>query len=102
MDTGSVFSRPHRFIVLDALTAADSTENFSFLVGLVLRNKNRDWLTHNLLPRVAKQSFCCGIPTRHNAVQVLADNRILSRLNQRSKKRLRDFGFLPPPAFGDI
>ena len=63
--------------MLEALAATNARQNFRFLVLQVFRNDDGDRLADHLLGRIAEQPLGARIPADDDAVQILADDRIV-------------------------
>jgi hypothetical protein len=63
------------------LPLTKALENFSFLIQSVVRNKNSDRLTDNLLSLISKEPLCALIPRLNDAVKVLCCDRIAGVLD---------------------
>ena len=55
-----------------------------------LRNQDRDWFSDYFIRGVTKDSLRPLVPTRNYAVERLADNGVISRLNKCRKPVLRE------------
>ena len=83
--------------MIDALAGLDAGQNGWFLVEAIRWNDDRDWLSDGLIRRIAEKTLGAFIPGRDDAVESLADDRIVGGLDDRGKKscsnmsRLRSF-----------
>src|SRR5204863_8986181 len=59
-------------------------DSFLFIQALG-RNEDRDGPAHDFIRAVTENAFRALVPTGNNAVQVLADNRIVRRLDDGSQ-----------------
>src|SRR5690242_21871822 len=65
-------------------------------------NQDSYRLTNHLGGRVAVQLFRSGVPAGNDAVEILADDRILGRFDECSEKGFRNLRFPPSPALSDV
>jgi len=63
--------------MVNALTAADAPDDFWFFINPVFRYQDRDWLADDLFRTIAEQPLGTAIPACNDAVEVLADNRVI-------------------------
>ena len=63
--------------MVHSLALLEPGENLRFLVQATGREKLGDRLTHYLLGRITEDTFCRFVPTHHDALQVLADDRVV-------------------------
>ena len=70
-----------------------------FLFGSVGGVRKEMWRPTGLLCRVAEESLGCAVPTLDNAVQILADNGIVGRIDNCRQPRAGQF---PSSAIGNI
>ena len=64
-------------IVVYLFTAADTGQDLRFLINSVGRHKYSNRLADRLVSGVAKGHLGTLIPTEDNAVQILADDRVI-------------------------
>ena len=74
-------------------------QEFRQLIRSIVRDKHRDGLPHNLLKRVAIDSFGGFVPTENMPFQGLADNRIIRRFHNGGQVTK---SFLSLFALGDV
>src|SRR5438128_1231309 len=98
----SIFSLPAGLIMLDSFAPAYASEDLSFFIRMIFWNENSDRFTHNLSECVAIQLLRGRIPTRHNTVEIFAENGIVGRVHESAEKRFRGFCFLPALALCDV
>src|SRR6202044_402481 len=79
--------------MVDAFSSPDARENRPLFVLPVLWNDNRDGLADGLSGGVAEDTLRASIPTGDNAVEVLADNRIVTGLDNRCQPTQLLLGF---------
>jgi hypothetical protein len=79
--------------MIDLPTSPDLFENDSFLAQPLLRDQHCYRLTDRFVSRVAEDTFRALIPTQNNTIEVLADDRIVSRLDNGGQE-LRQLGSL--------
>src|SRR5271166_3565508 len=68
------------FIMLDAFSASDTFENLWLLILPVQRHQNRNRFADDLFGYVAEDSLRALIPTRDDAIKVLADDCVVTGL----------------------
>ena len=73
-----MLSLPNGFIVFDALAASDSLDDRFFLFLVIGWNQNRNRLADDFLSQIAKNALRAGIPTRYDAIEVLADDCVIA------------------------
>ena len=73
----AVLALPHGIVMLDALTTANTLENFGFLVAVIRRNDRSDRPADHLRRGVAKKLLRSGVPALHDAVQIFGNNCIV-------------------------
>ena len=80
---------PDGLIVLDALSATDAVENLRLLLDGFGRNQHGDGPADRLGWTVAEQASRPGIPRLHDAIEILADDRVVGRLDDGREASLR-------------
>ena len=85
--------------MIDALAGPDAAEDVFLFIGPFGRNDKGNVSTDGLLRGVAEESLGGGIPTLDDAVQVLADDGIVGRIDDRRQVRASQFR---TPAVGNI
>ena len=75
--------------MLDAFAAANVPEHHVLFGKAVRRDHHRDGLPDGLVGGVAEQLLCAAIPGGDDAVEILADDRIVRRLDDRRKSECR-------------
>src|SRR5262249_47775319 len=78
--------------VIDALAAADFRQNFRLFADPIRRHQFRDRLTDHFFGRVPEYPLSGGVPTLHDSIEILADNRIVGRGDDGGKLGLKSFG----------
>ncbi len=78
-----VFAPADGFDLLDDLSPADVCEHRRFFVDSLRWDEKRQGLPHRFRGGVAEQPFCTGIPTGDDVVEILADDRIVRRFDDR-------------------
>jgi len=81
------FGDPHRFMMLDAFPARNFPQNFWDFVGTVAGREKRYVLSDRLFWRVTIDALGSLVPTGDGAVEVLADDGILGRIDNRGEPR---------------
>ena len=89
VDPAPVLGHPHRLQVLHALAAQHTLQNLLFLLNPLRRQQQRDWLADDLLRPVAEQPLGPCVPGLDDAVEVLGQDGIVGRLNDRRQSRQR-------------
>ena len=72
VDPATIFAKANSFIMVNVFTAPDAGENFRFFVVALSGNEKRDLLADNFVGCVAEQPFGASIPTRNDAIEILA------------------------------
>ena len=70
-------------VVVDALPALQLLHDRRQLVGPILRNQQRDRTPDDLSSGVAIESFGPTVPIRDDALEALADDRVVGRFDHR-------------------
>ena len=86
-----VLAPPDRFKVIDALAAADACEDFVLLVQPILRDDDRDGLSHCFMRGVPEHPLRCPIPRLDDTVEILADDRVVGGVDDRAQSVLLAF-----------
>ena len=86
---GSVPSQANRLVVVYAVARCDAADEDALLVQPIRRNEDRDGPSKRLLGRVSKETLCGVIPTCDRAVERLADDGVVGRLDNSGEQRLR-------------
>jgi hypothetical protein len=73
-----MFALPNGFIVFDALAASNALHDRFFLLPVIGRNENRDRLADDFLGQMAKNALRATIPTRDDAIDVIADDGVVA------------------------
>ncbi len=84
--------------MIDAVAARDPFEDVGDVVLAVSSASIRDVLANSFLDRVAENALSAAIPAANDAIQVLADNRVVGGLDDGGEmlpKRLIDGKSLP-------
>ena len=95
----AVLGHPDGLEVLDPLPAAEPLQDRGLLVLPLRRDDQGDRPADGLLGRVAEQPLGPGVPDRDDAVERLADDGVLGRLDDGRQPRL---GLLGPLPVGDV
>src|SRR5689334_15386762 len=74
------------FEVFDPLTPSDARQYSTLFVLPVLRNDDCDRLTYGFFASVAEDALRTFVPASDNAVEIFANNRVVTRLNNRRQK----------------
>src|SRR6185369_206605 len=96
-----VLSLAHRFVMVNPIAAADALQDFRFFLEMIRRNENGYRLADNLLRSISKDPLRTAIPARNDAIQILADDRIVRRFDDGREKRgglqfMRFLAHVPP------
>ena len=59
------------------LPTAHAFDDFWLFINAICRDQERDRLADDLFGSVAEQTLCTAIPACDDAVEVLADNRVV-------------------------
>jgi hypothetical protein len=73
--------------VVDALAAADAREDRILLADAIRRDHERDGPAQCLGGRIAEQLFGAAVPRRDDAVEILADDGVFGRLDDRCESQ---------------
>src|ERR1044072_4669041 len=87
----AILAHAHGLVVFDAFAGAQTSEDARLLIEVVRRNDDRDRLTDCFFGGEAKDAFCPRVPTRDDAFERLADDGVVSGLDQRCQPILREF-----------
>src|SRR6476659_4202123 len=72
---------PNSLKMVDALTSSDARQNFTFF-GLAVRRAHKcNGLTDRLAGRITEDVLSRSIPACNNAIEILAYNRVVARLD---------------------
>src|SRR5207244_12946948 len=74
IDSGAIFPRPSRFIMLDPLAVFEFFENFLLLALQFRRDQQTDRTAYDLFGRVTEASHRSRAPTPQGSFQRLADD----------------------------
>ena len=66
--------------MVDALTSPETINDVVFFVQVVFWNYQRDMLAECLFSRLAQNPFCGSIPTRNDAIKILANDYVVRRI----------------------
>src|SRR5581483_3136605 len=94
-----VLATADRFIMLDPLPAADPGQDLLLLALAVCRNQHADRLADGLACRIAEKAAGAGIPAGDDAQEVLADDGVLRRFDDRGEVRI---GIVLPALAGKL
>ena len=88
LDQRAVLAPAHGLEALDPLAAADAPEDGRHLVLPARGGEERDVAADDLPGRVAEEALGGGVPARDDAVEVLADDRVVGARDDRRQERL--------------
>ena len=77
IDQTSVLAATDGIVMINALTAAHALDDFWFFINAICRDQDRDRLADDLFRLIAEQPLGTAIPACDDAVEVLADNRVV-------------------------
>ncbi len=77
----AVLATTDGFVVVDLFTATDAVEDAGLFVMSIGGNEHHHRLPDRFLGRVSEELFRAGIPTRDDAVDVLADDGVVRRID---------------------
>ena len=95
-DATSIFSYSDRIEMLDALASPDFLQNHPFFVVQFRRNDRHDRLANDVFRQIAKNSRGGAVPRKNAALQRLANDGVLGRLNNGSQQGLLNEVVLTP------
>src|SRR5205823_13108082 len=95
----SIFSAPYRVVTNDPFAPAQPLNNSQLFIVALRRDQSADGFADDFISSVAKKPFRFFVPTGDHFVEILADDRITKRLNDRSQTTVRIFG---ASALGDV
>ena len=95
VEPAAVLARPHRLEVLDPLAAAEPVQDVALLVQPLGRDDQGDRPADGLGGGVAEEPLGPGVPRPDDAVERLADDRVVGRLDDGGQPRLGLLGPLP-------
>ena len=81
--SSAVLALPNRLVVVDRLAGADLGEDHVLFVLQLVGNQHADRLPDRLGRRVAEHPLGRRIPRRDDAVQILGDDRVVGRFDDR-------------------
>ncbi|GAO53758.1 hypothetical protein NMD1_00764 [Novosphingobium sp. MD-1] len=99
-DGRAILAQPDRFEVPHALSALDAADDRVFLALAIGRNQTADGLADHFRFFVPEDSRCGRIPAYDRAVELLADNGVIRRLDDRGKMLFRQQSTAPRCPFG--
>ena len=85
--------------MLDPFPAAEPLQDRPLLVVSLRRDDQGDRLADRLVGRVTEKALGPGVPRSDDAVERLADDRVLGRFDDGGQPRA---DLLGPPALGDV
>ena len=91
IDHLAVLALAHGFEMVGALAAADALKDTRLLVMSVGGNDGRDRLADDLFREVPEQPFRALVPGGDHTIEVLADDRVVRRFNDRDQSPLHAF-----------
>jgi len=59
------------------LPTAHAVDDFWFFINAICRDQDRDWLADDLVRLITEEPLGTAIPACNDAVEVLADNRVV-------------------------
>ena len=80
-EPGAVLTLSDRFEVIDLLTGADLREHGVFFALQLVRNEHANRLPDGFRGGVAEHPFGGGIPRGDDALEILADDRVVARVD---------------------
>ena len=89
-----VLAQPDGLEMFDALAAADARKNCVLLGLTVFRDQDPHGTAEDLGGGISEHALRCAIPGLDGARQILRHNRVVGRIDDRRKIRLRPFGML--------
>src|SRR5262249_3505795 len=92
-DRATVLALTNGFIMLDTLASPNAVENHALFVMPFCWNENRYRLAHPFFRRIAAQPLPTLVPTRDDCTEVLADNRVITGLDDGRKPSGAFFAF---------
>lgn len=101
IDDSSIFPTALGFVVFDRFAVPDLPEDLVHVLDQLGWHEHRHMLADHFLGPVAENPLGAPIPTSDDAIQILGNNDVVRRLNDRSQSvpqyfRLADFGDVPP------
>jgi hypothetical protein len=78
--------------MLNGVASANLLQNCGLFILPVRRYQNRDRPADSLFGSIAKQALGAPIPSRNNAIEVFAYDRIVGRLDDRCEAQRNDLG----------
>ena len=81
IDQTSVLAATDGIVMINALPTAHAFDDFWFFINAICRDQDRDWLADDLVRLIAEQPLGTAIPACDDAVEVLADNRVVRRFD---------------------
>ena len=73
--------------MLDAFSARDAGEDVGQLEGAVMGDDGADRLADDLLGRVSIEPFGRPVPAEDDAIEILAEDGVVARVDDRSQQR---------------
>ena len=86
-----ILPHPLRLKVRDLLPSPHLAQNERLLVLQLRRNQLQNRLPNDLLRLIPENPRSRGIPARNDSIQVLRNNRVFGRMNNRLQQRGRSF-----------
>src|SRR5690348_3168622 len=77
---------PNRFEMVDTLSPPDARQDHALFILPIVRDEDRNGLANYLRGRVAEHTLRTPIPTCDHAIEVLADNGIVARFDDRCQR----------------
>src|SRR5271163_1311414 len=86
MHRGPVSPPAYCLIMIDTLTSLYPIENFDHVVPAAGNGEQQDRLSDHLVARVSEYPLRGFVPARDDAFQIVADDRIVGRLDDRRQR----------------
>src|SRR5579862_2492595 len=80
--------------MIHSLASPETTQNVCFFVPSILGDYQGDVLANRFFGCIAEQALRTLVPTRDDAVQILADDGIVGGINDSSQQPTRPFSLL--------
>src|SRR6476659_10250772 len=77
VDQTSVLAATDSIVMINTLPTAHAFDDFWIFIKAICRYQDRDRLADDLIRLIAKQPLGTAIPASNDAVEVLADNRVV-------------------------
>ncbi len=77
VDQPAIFSHAHGFVVLDTFARPESGEDCRLFIFMIFGDEDRDWFADYFVGGVTKDALRTVVPTRDDALECLADDRVV-------------------------